>query len=200
MEKEEEDPDLEYKREISAQKIQEIYRAKRTKQKLYIGYDSTEFIILRIYVSEYDQNKKIKSLEIHIYSKIQKKELILNKTIKELLGVDSISVNGIKIVMSEIIEKVLQQNDETINIDKLSEIQREENKDTNINNVKKSTKTKYNEEEMINDVIKENSYERFEIENNEQNIEDKNEDKKKESINNEKVHNDSSLEDANYDF
>ena len=147
-----------------------MFRAKRTKQKLYIGYDSTEFIILRVYVSEYDKNKKVKSIEIHSYSMIQKKEIILNKTIKELLGVDSISVNGVKIVMNEIIEKVLQQNDEPINVDNLSEVQKEKNN--------------------------ENNKEEFKIENNEEN----NEDNTKENIQNDKVHNDSSIEEADYNF
>ena len=213
----------EEKKKISAQKIQEMFREKRTKEKLFIGFDSSEFIILRIYVKEYDENKKVKSIEIHSYSLIQKKELILIKTIKELLGVDSLSSNSVKKVMNEIIEKVLQQNDESINLDKLSEIQKEtnnnnkdekddndnndknenidnkddkkdnDNKDNNdnINNPKKSYKAKYNEEEIMD-----NNKDEFVIENNEENYEDKN----KESKKNDNIHNDSSIEDANYDF
>ena len=137
IEKPPEEPDpeelqyLEEKKEKSAQKIQEMFRSKMKGEKLYIGFDDSENIVLKIYVNEYDKDKKVKSLKIYSYFLDQKKELTLDKTIKELLGVNSLSVNGVKKVMDKIIERVFLQDEETINFDLISEIQKEKQKSKN---------------------------------------------------------------------
>ena len=200
---EEPDPEelqyLEEKKEKSAQKIQEMFRSKMKGEKLYIGFDDSENIVLKIYVNEYDKDKKVKSLKIYSYFLDQKKELTLDKTIKELLGVNSLSVNGVKKVMDKIIERVFLQDEETINFDLISEIQKEKQKSKNEdkkddNNEKKSVKSKYKEEELvIKENLKESQKEEFVIENNEENLENK-----KEEYNKKEKHNDSSIEDADY--
>ena len=205
IEKPPEEPDpeelqyLEEKKEKSAQKIQEMFRSKMKGEKLYIGFDDSENIVLKIYVNEYDKDKKVKSLKIYSYFLDQKKELTLDKTIKELLGVNSLSVNGVKKVMDKIIERVFLQDEETINFDLISEIQKEKQKSKNEdkkddNNEKKSVKSKYKEEELvIKENLKESQKEEFVIENNEENLENK-----KEEYNKKEKHNDSSIEDADY--
>ena len=205
IEKPPEEPDpeelqyLEEKKEKSAQKIQEMFRSKMKGEKLYIGFDDSENIVLKIYVNEYDKDKKVKSLKIYSYFLDQKKELTLDKTIKELLGVNSLSVNGVKKVMDKIIERVFLQDEETINFDLISEIQKEKQKSKNEekkddNNEKKSVKSKYKEEELvIKENLKESQKEEFVIENNEENLENK-----KEEDNKKEKHNDSSIEDADY--
>ena len=205
IEKPPEEPDpeelqyMEEKKEKSAQKIQEMFRSKMKGEKLYIGFDDSENIVLKIYVNEYDKDKKVKSLKIYSYFLDQKKELTLDKTIKELLGVNSLSVNGVKKVMDKIIERVFLQDEETINFDLISEIQKEKQKSKNEdkkddNNEKKSVKSKYKEEELvIKENLKESQKEEFVIENNEENLENK-----KEEDNKKEKHNDSSIEDADY--
>ena len=206
--------DLEYikeKQEESAKKIQEIFRQKKSKEKLYIGYDITECMILRIYVKEFDKNKKIKSIEIFGYSPNQEKTIYLIKKIKDLIGIDSISKKGITKIMDEIIEKILLQSDESINLDELSELQREDNNnDDNNDNSNKNKKIEYKEEEIINQNEGGKDDEKdFILENNDENkkddeedfiIENNDENKKEETNKNEANKSLSSLEDFDYKF
>ena len=157
-----------------------------------MGFDSSETILIKIYVDEYDKNKKIKSLEIKYYFIQNKKEVVLKKTIKELLGkIDSISVKNIKKIMNHIVEKITLDDDEdneSINLDLLSDDEENENekekeKENQDNDEKNKIKEKYNEEEIINDD------EEFNIENNEENNNKKEENKKD---------NDSSIGDVDY--
>lgn len=163
-------------REINAKKIQKYFREKRTREKLYVGYDKTKTIILRIYVNEYDSNKKIKSLEIFYYSLYIKKTLVLIKEIKELLhNKESISKEGIKKIMNEIIDKILVQKEESINADLLSEAQKEKNKNQSIKESKKED-DKENEKEFIienNDDINNSNRSQNKNEGNFQNEENK---------------------------
>ena len=66
---------LERQKEQSAQKIQEIFRSKMKREKLYIGFDDSENIVLRIYVNEYDNDKKVKSIKIYCYFFRSKKRI-----------------------------------------------------------------------------------------------------------------------------
>ena len=204
----------EEKKEESARIIQEVYRKKKRKEKIYIGYDSTQTLILRIYIKEYDKNKKIKSIEINVYSKSPQRYYYFDKTIKELLGVDSISKKGIQKIIYEIIEKVLVQNEDTINLDELSEMQSknktihdDSNKDiNNIDNIKKRSKIKSSEDEIIIEKDKE-SVKEFVIEKNENNNNENNNNNKEnnnDKIDNKKEENNvnksnSSIIDINYD-
>ena len=195
---EEKKPDLEMieylkkQKEKSALKIQKIYKEKKRGEKLYIGFDDSKSIILRIYVNEYDQYKKVKSIKIFSYFIYQKKELILEKTIKDLLGVEPLSVNTVKKFMDKIIERALLQNEDSIDNNLLNEIQKEEQKEKNENDVKISVRNKCDKEELEkNDNLKETQKEEFVIENNDENI-------KEENNNNKNKDNDSSIEDVDY--
>jgi len=105
-----EPPETEYireKKEKSAKKIQEIFRAKR-KERLYMGFDSTNYVFLKIYVNEYDANRNVKSIEVKCYYHNQEDILFFTKTIRELLDVESIPVNEFQRAMGEnIINKIL---------------------------------------------------------------------------------------------
>ena len=195
---EEKKPDLEMieylkkQKEKSALKIQKIYKEKKRGEKLYIGFDDSKSIILRIYVNEYDQYKKVKSIKIFSYFIYQKKELILEKTIKDLLGVEPLSVNTVKKFMDKIIERALLQNEDSIDNNLLNEIQKEEQKEKNENDVKISVRNKCDKEELEkNDNLKETQKEEFVIENNDENI-------KEENNKNKDKDNDSSIEDVDY--
>ena len=188
------------KQEESARKIQKIFRQKKSKEKLYIGYDITEYMVLRIYVKEFDKNKKIKSIEAFGYSPNQRKEIYLIKTIKDLIGIDSISKKGITKIMDEIIEKILLQSDDSINLDGISELQREDNNnDDNNDNSNKNEKIENKDEEIINQNEEGKESEKdFIIENND---EDKKEEANKNEANKIEANKSlSSLEDIDYKF
>ena len=138
---------LEKQKEKSARKIQKIYKEKMKGEKLYIGFDDSKSIILRIYVNEYDQYKKVKSIKIFSYFIYPKKELILEKTIKDLLGVEPLSINTIKKFIDKIKERALLQSEDSIDNNLLYEIQKEEQKEKNEDNVKKGVQNKCNKEE-----------------------------------------------------
>ena len=183
---------LKKQKEKNAKKIQKIYKEKKKGEKLYIGFDDSKSIILRIYVNEYDQYKKVKSIKIFSYFIYQKKELILEKTIKDLLGVEPLSVNTVKKFMDKIIERALLQNEDSIDNNLLNEIQKEEQKEKNENDVKISVRNKCDKEELEkNDNLKESQKEEFVIENNDENI-------KEENNKNKDKDNDSSIEDVDY--
>ena len=195
---EEKKPDLEMieylkkQKEKSALKIQKIYKEKKRGEKLYIGFDDSKSIILRIYVNEYDQYKKVKSIKIFSYFIYQKKELILEKTIKDLLDVEPLSVNTVKKFIDKIIERALLQSEDSIDNNLLNEIQKEEQKEKNENDVKISVRNKCDKEELEkNDNLKESQKEEFVIENNDENI-------KEENNKNKDKDNDSSIEDVDY--
>ena len=188
---------IEEKKNISAKKIQEYYKTKKRKEKLYVGFDITETMFLKIYANEYDTDRKIKSIEIKIYFLQQKKEIILIKTIKELLGkYDSISVKNIRKIMSDIIEKVCLQSDETIKLDLSDEEEEGTKKDNEKEKEQKGTQ-KYKEEEIVNNNENDNN-EKFVIENNEEKNNDKNSNEGKNKNININNDNDSSLGDVDY--
>jgi hypothetical protein len=108
-------------KEIKAVKIQKFFREKRCGEKLYIGMDKSHSNIIRIYVDEYDQNNKIKSIKIFIYLLIDKESLVIKKSIKELLRRDSISRNSFNNCVNDIIEKILARKEDSINLDLISE-------------------------------------------------------------------------------
>ena len=188
------------KQEESARKIQKIFRQKKSKEKLYIGYDITKYMVLRIYVKEFDKNKKIKSIEAFGYSPNQRKEIYLIKTIKDLIGIDSISKKGITKIMDEIIEKILLQSDDSINLDGISELQKEvNNNDDNNDNSNKNEKIENKDEEIVNQNEEGKESEKdFIIENND---EDKKEEANKNEANKIEANKSlSSLEDIDYKF
>ena len=181
---------LKKQKEKSAKKIQKIYKEKKKGEKLYIGFDDSKSIILRIYVNEYDQYKKVKSIKIFCYFIYQKKELILEKTIKDLLDVEPLSVNTVKKFIDKIIERALLQSEDSIDNNLLNEIQKEEQKEKNEDNVKKSVQNNCNKEELEkNDNLKESKKEEFETKNNDENNKEEN---------NKDKNNDSSIEDVDY--
>ena len=175
---------IEEKKNISAKKIQGYYKTKKRKEKLYVGFDITETMFLKIYANEYDKDRKIKSMEINIYFLQQKKEIILIKTIKELLGkYDSISVENIKKIMNDLIEKVCLQSDETLKSN-LSDEEEEGKKEDNEKEKAQKDTQKYKEEERVNNNKNDNN-EKFVIEYNEEKNNDKNNNEgKNKNINN----------------
>ena len=141
-------------------------------------------MFLKIYANEYDKDRKIKSIEINIYFLQQKKEIILIKTIKELLGkYDSISVENIKKIMNDLIEKVCLQSDETLKSN-LSDEEEEGKKEDNEKEKAQKDTQKYKEEERVNNNKNDNN-EKFVIEYNEEKNNDKNNNEgKNKNINN----------------
>ena len=83
--------------------------------------DKSHSNIIRIYVDEYDQNNKIKSIKIFIYLLIDKESLVIKKSMKELLRRDSISRNSFNNCVNDIIEKILARKEDSINLDLISE-------------------------------------------------------------------------------
>ena len=99
---------IEEKKNISAKKIQKLFRKKRHREKLYLGFDPTNKSFLKIYIKEYDKEEKIKSIEAFIYylSPLNIK-LDFIKGIKDILDVDSISKDEIKTKMSDFLYKIM---------------------------------------------------------------------------------------------
>ena len=120
-------------------KIQKYFRAKRSKKRIYFGYDKNKTSILWVYISKFDSQKNITKLEIKSYSINQQKICFFEKDIKDLLGVNFISNEDLKKQINEIVDKIniiLVQNDKN-NLN-------EANK--NINN-----KNKNDEEKVVDD-------------------------------------------------
>jgi len=137
---------------VYAKKIQDIFREKRTRERLFVGFDKSKNIVVRVYVNEYDENKKIKSLKFCCYFLKEQENMPVIKDIKQILHINSISREGAKKIIGDIIEKALLQIDDSIRSDALSEIQREKAK-MRINNFDK--KTLYEEEKTIKEFLKE---------------------------------------------
>ena len=149
---------------VYARRIQEIFREKRTRERLYIGFDKSKNIIVRVYVDEYDESKKIKSIKFYCYFLKEQENLTVKKPIKQLLHINSISSEGAKKIIGDIIEKALLQIDDSIKSDALSEIHREKAK-MKINNFDK--KTLYEDEKTIKEFPKESEDEESEDEESE---------------------------------
>jgi len=145
---------------VYAKRIQDFFRQKRTCERLFVGFDKAKNIIVRVYVKEYDENKKIKSLKFLCYFLKEQDNLVVEKPIKQLLHINSISTEGAKKIIGDIVEKALLQIDDSIRSDALSEIQREKAK-MKINNFDK--KTLYEEEKTIKEFPKESEDEESEI-------------------------------------
>jgi hypothetical protein len=145
---------------VYAIKIQDIFREKRTKEKIFIGFNKSKNAIVRVYVDEYDENKKIKSLKFCCYFLEEKQLMTIKKDIKLILHINSISKEGAKKIIDDIIEKAILQKDDSIKSDALSEIHREKAK-MKINNFDK--KTLYDEEKTIKEFQKESEDEESEI-------------------------------------
>jgi hypothetical protein len=137
---------------VYAKRIQDIFREKRTRERLYVGFDKSKNKVVRVYVNEYDENKKIKSLKFLCYFLDEKRNMLVEKDIKQLLHINSISKEGAKKIIDDIIEKALLERDESIKSDALSEIHREKAK-MKINNFDK--KTLYEDEKTIKEFPKE---------------------------------------------
>ena len=163
-----EDYDSMQDKEIKVKKIQKIFREKRCGERLYLGMDKSHSNIIRIYVYEYDKNKKIKSIIIFVYLLLDGELLVLKKSIKDLLKRDSISKNSLMKCMNEVIEKILARKEDTINLDLVSETakskgiinssRKEEDifvvkkKNVNKNKEDKKKDDKENEDSLIGDV------------------------------------------------
>ena len=93
-------------KEKSATIIQQYFRKHKRKKKLYVGFQEPIYLI-RIYEYEYDDESKIKSIEIKIYSTLFQKNMVMIKTVEELLGVESISRENIQSNMEKIIETII---------------------------------------------------------------------------------------------
>ena len=145
---------------VYAKRIQDFFREKRTLERIYVGFDKAKNIIVRVYVKEYDENKKIKSLKFICYFLKDQDNLIVEKPINQLLHINSISTEGAKKIIGDIVEKALLQIDDSIRSDALSEIQREKAK-MKINNFDK--KTLYEDEKTIKEFPKESEDEESEI-------------------------------------
>lgn len=90
---------------ISINKILEIWKDNRVKQKLYVGFEkNSQDIIFRIYGKILDKEKKIKVIEFNRYSIKFSLAFKLEKTVKELFDVDSLSK-----------EELISRIDEVIN-------------------------------------------------------------------------------------
>ena len=150
-------------KEIKAKKIQKIFREKRCGERLYLGMDKSHSNIIRIYVHEYDKNKKIKSIIIFVYLLLDGELLVLKKSIKELLKKDSISKNSLMKCMNEVIEKILARKEDTINLDLVSETAKSKGiisssrKEEDIFVVKKKNVNKNKEDKKKDDKEKEDS-------------------------------------------
>ena len=183
-----EDYDTRKDKEIKAKKIQVFFREKKSKERLYVGMDKSRCNIIRMYVGEYDQNQKIKSIKVFIYLLLDKESLVLEKSIKELLKRDSISKKSLMKCMNEVIEKILVRKEDTINLDLVSETAKSKGI---INNSKK-------EEEIF--IVKKKNVNKNEEDKKEDNKEDKKEDNKEDKKKDEKEKEDSLIGDADYDF
>jgi hypothetical protein len=145
--------------------------------------DKSKCNFIRIYADEYDQNNKIKSLEVFIYLLIDKESLVIKKSIKELLKRDSISKNSLKKCMDELIEKILAIKEDTINLDLISETSK-------IKGIINSSKK---EEDIF--IVKKKNVNKNE-EDKKEDVKENEEDKKK----NESENGDSLIGDADYNF
>ena len=131
------------RRKVSAKKIQDIFKEKRTHERIFVGFDKCKTAVVRVYVDEYDENKKIKSLKFYAYFLNDKRLIPVKKEIKQILHKNSISKEDAIKKIDYILEKALLLRDDSIRSDVLSEIYREKDKVKN-NNFDK--RTKYEEE------------------------------------------------------
>jgi hypothetical protein len=100
-------------------KIQKYFRAKRSKKKIYLGYDKNKTNILWIYIGKLDSKNNIIKLEIKTYFINQQKNCNFEKDIKDLLGINFISIEDAKKRVTDIIDKVsiiLEQNEPKITL------------------------------------------------------------------------------------
>jgi hypothetical protein len=121
-------------------KIQKYFRTKRSKKRIYLGYDKNKTSILWIHIGKFDSKNNITKLEIKCYTLNQHKNWTFEKDIKDLLGVNFISNEDLKKRINEIIDKIniiLVQNEHKNNLN-------ETNK--NINN-----KNKNDEDKVVDD-------------------------------------------------
>ena len=116
--------------------------------------------------------------------------MTIKKDIKLILHINSISKEGAKKIIDDIIEKALLQRDDSIKSDALSEIQREKAK-MKINNFDK--KTLYEEEKTIKEFQKESEDEESEIVSIKKRDNNKNNDSKFNDSNSNEI-----FEDPNY--
>ena len=121
-------------------KIQKYFRTKRSKERIYLGYDKNKTSILWIYIDKLDSKNNITKLEIKSYSINQQKNFFFEKDIKDLLGVNFISNEDLKKRINDIVDKIniiLVQNENKNNLNGVNK---------NINN-----KNKNDEEKVVDD-------------------------------------------------
>ena len=121
-------------------KIQKYFRTKRSKERIYLGYDKNKTSILWIYIGKLDSKNNITKLEIKSYSINQQKNFFFEKDIKDLLGVNFISNEDLKKRINDIVDKIniiLVQNENKNNLNGVNK---------NINN-----KNKNDEEKVVDD-------------------------------------------------
>ena len=121
--------------------IQKFYKRKKLNRKnlIYFGYDKTKKNLLWIYTDKLDSKNNLKIIRIKCYSMEQKKEFLINKNIKDLLNIDSITEDKIKKkeIIDELIDKIdkiLEKNDKK-DFNNLSELNKNKNNNVNKNNV-----------------------------------------------------------------
>ena len=121
-------------------RIQKYFRTKRSKKRIYLGYDKNKTSILWIYIGKFDSKNNITNLEIKSYSINQQKICFFEKDIKDLLGVNFISNEDLKKRINDIVDKInimLVQNENKNNLNGVNK---------NINN-----KNKNDEEKVVDD-------------------------------------------------
>ena len=119
-------------------KIQKYFRTKRSKKRIYLGYNKNKTSILWIYIGKFDSKNNITQLEIKNYVINQQKNKTFEKDIKDLFGVNSISNEDLKKRINDIVDKIniiLLQNEHK----------------NNINEANKNINNKNDEEKVVDD-------------------------------------------------
>ena len=119
-------------------KIQKYFRTKRSKKRIYLGYNKNKTSILWIYIGKFDSKNNIIQLEIKSYDINQQKNRTFEKDIKDLLEVNYISNEDLKKRINDIVDKIniiLLQNEHK----------------NNINEANKNINNKNDEEKVVDD-------------------------------------------------
>ena len=121
-------------------KIQKFFRTKRSKKRIYLGYDKNKTSILRIYIGKLDSKNNITKLEVKSYSINQQKNWTFEKDIKDLLGANFISNDDLNKRINDIVDKI------TIIL-----VQNENKNNSNETNKNINNKNKNDDEKVVDD-------------------------------------------------
>ena len=100
------------KRKISINNIIDIWKTRRNKEIIFIGFDPNDKkSFFRIYGKEFDKDGKIKIIEINNYLKILEDIFFSELTVKEIFNVDSMSKEEILPRIGEVINKYKETRD-----------------------------------------------------------------------------------------